>query len=156
VPDIAVAGDFIVGFPGETDDDFQQTVELLKKAKYKNSYIFKYSPRPGTRADEKLPDDVPLEVKKQRNNELLAVQEQISAEINQSFVGKTLKVLVEGVSKKGHLDNAGGEGIPQLIGRSAGDYIVVFDGAAALAGRFVDVEITRASALTLFGRLNSI
>lgn len=154
VPDIAVAGDFIVGFPGETDEDFQKTVELVQKAKYKNSFIFKYSPRPGTRADEKMPDDVPMEVKKQRNNDLLAVQEQISVEINQAYVGKTLKVLVEGTSKKGHLDSASGKENPQLIGRSAGDYIVVFDGSENLAGRFVNVEITRASALTLFGKLN--
>ncbi len=153
VPDIAVAGDFIVGFPGETDEDFQKTVELVQKAKYKNSYIFKYSPRPGTRADEKMPDDVPMEVKKQRNNDLLAVQEQISAEINQAYVGKTLKVMVEGASKKGHLDSASGKENPQLISRSAGDYIVVFDAPTNLAGQFVDVEITRASALTLFGKI---
>jgi len=152
VPDIAVAGDFIVGFPTETDEDFQKTVELVQKAKYKNCFIFKYSPRPGTRADEKLADDVPNEVKKQRNNDLLAVQEAISAEINQEYVGKTLKVMVEGTSKKGHLDSASGKENPQLIGRSAGDYIVVFDGPEKLAGQIIDVEITRASALTLFGK----
>ncbi len=153
VPDIAVAGDFIVGFPGETEEDFKMTVELVEKAKYKNSYVFKYSPRPGTRADEKLADDISMEVKKQRNNDLLAVQGKISAEINQVFIGKTLKVLVEGVSKKGHLDIAGGKEHPQLISRSAGDYIVVFDGPENLAGQFADVQITRASALTLFGKL---
>jgi tRNA-2-methylthio-N6-dimethylallyladenosine synthase len=155
VPDIAVAGDFIVGFPTETDEDFQKTVELVQKAKYKNSFIFKYSQRPGTRAEEKLADDVSNEVKKQRNNDLLAVQEAISAEINQAYIGKTLKVMVEGTSKKGHLDNANGKENPQLIGRSAGDYIVVFDGPEKLAGQIVDVEITRASALTLFGKIDT-
>ncbi|OQA02533.1 MAG: (Dimethylallyl)adenosine tRNA methylthiotransferase MiaB [Planctomycetes bacterium ADurb.Bin401] len=155
VPDIAVAGDFIVGFSGETDEDFQKSVELVQKAQYKNSFIFKYSPRPGTRADEKLADDVPNEIKKQRNIELLAVQEEISAEINKTFVGKKVKVLVEGTSKKGHLDNANGKELPQLIGRTAGDFIVVFDGSANLAGQFVDVNITRASALTLFGKLDT-
>jgi tRNA-2-methylthio-N6-dimethylallyladenosine synthase len=153
VPDIAIAGDFIVGFSGETDEDFQKTVELVEKAQYKNCYIFKYSPRPGTRADEKLADNVPMEVKKQRNIELLAVQEKISAELNKSFIGKTVKVLVEGISKKFHLDEAGKKEHPQLIGRTAGDYIVVFDGPANLAGRFADVNIDRTSALTLFGKL---
>jgi len=153
VPDIAVAGDFIVGFSGETDEDFQKSIELVRKAGYKNSFIFKYSPRPGTRADEKLADDVPVEVKKQRNIDLLAVQEQISAEINQAFIGQTVKVLVEGTSKKGHLDSASGKENPQLIGRTAGDYIVVFNGPENLAGQFVNVEITRASALTLFGKI---
>ncbi|MFA6426705.1 MAG: tRNA (N6-isopentenyl adenosine(37)-C2)-methylthiotransferase MiaB [Phycisphaerae bacterium] len=152
VPDIAVAGDFIVGFCGETDDDFQKSAELIRKAQYKNSFIFKYSTRPGTRADEKLIDDVPMEIKKQRNIELLAVQEEVSEEFNKSFVGKTVKVLVEGVSKKSHLDGSDSEKLPQLIGRTAGDCIVVFDGAADLAGEFADVKITRASALTFFGQ----
>lgn len=155
VPDIAIAGDFIVGFPGETVEDFQKSVQLVEKVQYKNCYIFKYSPRPGTRADEKMADDIPAEIKKQRNIDLLAVQEKISAEINQSFVGKKVKVLVEGMSKKGHLDGATEKGYPQLIGRTAGDYIVVFDGPANLAGRFADVNITRASALTLFGKLDT-
>ncbi len=154
VPDIAIAGDFIVGFSGETDEDFRKTVELVEKAQYKNCFIFKYSPRPGTRADDKLADDVPMEVKKQRNIELLAVQEKISAELNKSFIGKTVKVLVEGMSKKGHLDGATEKEYPQLIGRTAGDYIVVFDGPANLAGQFVDINITRASSLTLFGQTN--
>jgi tRNA-2-methylthio-N6-dimethylallyladenosine synthase len=153
VPDIAVAGDFIVGFPGETDEDFQKTVELVQKAKYKNCYVFKYSPRPGTRADEKLADDISNDIKKQRNNDLLAVQENISAELNQAFIGKTLKVMVEGTSKKAHLDSAHEKEYSQLIGRSAGDYIVVFDGPENLAGQIVDVNITRASALTLFGKM---
>jgi tRNA-2-methylthio-N6-dimethylallyladenosine synthase len=155
VPDIAIAGDFIVGFPGETQEDFQESVELVKKAQYKNCFIFKYSPRPGTKADDKLADSVPMEVKKQRNIELLAVQEEISAEINKSFIGKAVKVLVEGTSKKSHLDETGKKEYPQLIGRTAGDYIVVFDGPANLAGQFVNVDIKRASALTLFGEMNS-
>jgi tRNA-2-methylthio-N6-dimethylallyladenosine synthase len=154
VPGIAVAGDFIVGFPDETDEDFQKTVELVEKARYKNCFIFKYSPRPGTRADDKLADNVPMEIKKQRNIELLAVQEKISAELNKSFIGKTVKVLVEGMSKKGHLDGINEKEYPQLIGRTAGDYIVVFDGPENLAGQFVDVNITRASSLTLFGQIN--
>ena len=153
VPDVAIAGDFIVGFPGETEDDFQKSVELVKKAQYKNCFIFKYSPRPGTKADEKRADDIPMEVKKQRNTELLAVQGQISEKLNKTFIGRTVKVLVEGASKKSHLDETGKKEHPQLIGRTAGDYIVVFNGPANLAGRFVNVRIDRTSALTLFGQL---
>ncbi len=153
VPDIAIAGDFIVGFPGETEDDFQKSVELVKKAQYKNCFIFKYSPRPGTRADEKRADDVPMEVKKRRNTELLAVQEKNSTALNKNFISKIVKVLVEGTSKKAHLDDANKEKYPQLIGRTAGDYIVVFNGPENLAGQFVDVSIIRTSALTLFGEL---
>lgn len=151
VPDIAIAGDFIVGFPGETEDDFLKTVEFIKKAQYKNCFIFKYSPRPGTRADEKLADDVSIEVKKQRNMKLLDVQEEISEDFNKTFIGKTVKVLVEGASKKAHLDKADKENAPQLIGRTAGDYIVVFNGPENLAGQFVNVKVNRTSALTLFG-----
>ncbi|MGA2916432.1 MAG: tRNA (N6-isopentenyl adenosine(37)-C2)-methylthiotransferase MiaB [Sedimentisphaerales bacterium] len=153
VPDIAVAGDFIVGFPGETEKDFQKSVELVQKAQYKNCFIFKYSPRPGTRAEDKLADDVPMEVKKQRNTELLLVQSQISEKLNKTFIGKTVKVLVEGASGKSHLDNADKKEYPQLIGRTGGDYIVVFNGPENLAGRFVNVQINRTSALTLFGDL---
>lgn len=152
-PDIAIAGDFIVGFPGETEEDFQKSVELVKKAQYKNCFIFKYSPRPGTKAEDKLADDIPLEVKKRRNIELLAVQEKVSESLNKSFIGKTVKVLVEGASKKSHLDNADKKNVPQLIGRTSGDYIVVFDGPENLAGRFVNVQIDRTSALTLFGEI---
>lgn len=145
VPDIAVAGDFIVGFPGETDDDFKQTEALLEKAQYKNSFIFKYSPRPGTTANNRLEDSIPQEIKTKRNVELLKIQEQISSELARAFLGKTVKVLVEGQSKKSHPDS------PQLIGRTATDWIVVFDGPKSLAGRFADVKISKTSPLTLFG-----
>ena len=153
VPDIAIAGDFIVGFPGETEEDFQKSIELIKKAQYKNCFIFKYSPRPGTRADEKSADNVPMEIKRQRNVELLAIQGQISETLNKGFIGKTVKVLVEGTSKKAHLDGSGEEEYPQLIGRTSGDYIVVFNGPAELAGQFVDVDIIKTSALTFFGEI---
>lgn len=153
VPSIAVAGDFIVGFPGETDKDFQKTVELVKKARYKNCFIFKYSPRPGTTADKQLADTVPTEVKKQRNIELLSVQEKISAELAEEFFDKKVTVLVEGLSKKPHLNSAENQGRPQLVGRTAGDWIVVFNGCQSLAGRFETVKIAGTSPLTLFGGL---
>lgn len=153
VDGIAIAGDFIVGFPGETDADFAATVELVKKAGYKNCFVFKYSPRPGTHADDKLADTVAAEVKKQRNIELLEVQNTISGRYNKCFLGQTLEVLAEGPSKKPHLDSAACAGWPQLIGRTATDYIVVFNGPKSLAGRFAKVKITKVSPLTLFGKL---
>jgi len=153
VPDIAIAGDFIVGFPGEGEDDFQATVDLLTKARYKNAFIFKYSPRPGTNADKKLQDDVPTEIKQRRNIELLAVQEKVSDEISWAFLGKEVKVLVEGLSKKPHLNAAGSGENPQLVGRTATEHIVVFNGPESLAGRFAKVKIVKTSPLTLFGQL---
>jgi len=153
VPDIAIAGDFMVGFPGETEEDFQQTVELVKKAKYKNCFIFKYSPRPGTTADKEKEDNVPAEVKKRRNIELLDVQNKISAELNKRFLNQTVKILVEGPSKKPHLNKADSGNNPQLVGRTATDYIVVFNGPVSLAGEFAKVKITRTSPLTLFSEL---
>ncbi|HUW20431.1 MAG TPA: tRNA (N6-isopentenyl adenosine(37)-C2)-methylthiotransferase MiaB [Sedimentisphaerales bacterium] len=154
VPDIALSGDFIVGFPGETDEDFEATVDLVKKAGYKNCFIFKYSPRPGTAADKSLGDNVPAEVKKRRNIELLAVQEKISDELSRAFLGKTVKILVEGPSKKPHLNAAEAADRPQLVGRTSTDYIVVFNGPACLTGRFANVKITKTAPLTLFGQLS--
>ncbi len=153
VPGIAVAGDFIVGFPGETEEDFQSTVDLVKKAGYRNAFIFKYSPRPGTAADKRLPDTIPDEIKQVRNVELLAVQEKISDELSREFSGKKVKVLVEGLSRKPHLNSSDSDINPQLAGRTETDYIVVFNGPVSLAGQFVTVKITGTSPLTLFGEI---
>jgi len=154
VPGIAIAGDFIVGFPGETEDDFQATMDLLIKARYKNAFIFKYSPRPGTTADKRLEDTVPAEVKKKRITELLAAQEKISDELARDFLDKEVKILVEGLSKKSHRNIADSPDNPQLVGRTATDYIVVFNGPMSLAGRFAKVKIIKTSPLTLFGELS--
>ncbi|MBN1819005.1 MAG: tRNA (N6-isopentenyl adenosine(37)-C2)-methylthiotransferase MiaB [Sedimentisphaerales bacterium] len=151
VPEIAIAGDFIVGFPGETEDDFEATVGLVREARYKNCFVFKYSPRPGTRADSKMADTIPEAVKKERNLGLLEVQNEISETDNQRFVEQEVKVLVEGLSKKPHLNQADEGGKPQLIGRTATDFIVVFNGPESLAGQFAKVRIEKAGALTLFG-----
>src|SRR5215208_4892048 len=99
MPDISIASDFIVGFPTETDEEFAQTVDLVRRCRFKNSFIFKYSPRPGTVAIDRFVDDVPEDVKRRRNNELLALQGEICAENNRRMVGKTVRVLVEGESK---------------------------------------------------------
>ncbi len=97
---LSISGDIIVGFPGETDDDFDATVALVKRARYKNCFIFKYSPRPGTTAYDKLEDDVPEAVKRRRNNALLAIQGEISDALSRAQVGRTFDVLVEGLSLK--------------------------------------------------------
>jgi tRNA-2-methylthio-N6-dimethylallyladenosine synthase len=97
---LMLSGDFIVGFPTETEEDFAGTVVLLRRVRYKNAFIFKYSPRPGTTAIERFEDNVPEEIKRRRNNELLAVQSEISAEISAAQVGKVVEVFVEGLSAR--------------------------------------------------------
>lgn len=97
---LTLSGDFIVGFPTETDEDFAATVALVERAKYKNAFIFKYSPRPGTIAYDKLADDVPEATKRKRNNELLAAQGRISDVISRGMIGQTVEVFVEGESKR--------------------------------------------------------
>jgi tRNA-2-methylthio-N6-dimethylallyladenosine synthase len=97
---LTISGDFIIGFPTETDEDFEATVALVKRARYKNAFIFKYSPRPGTVAIDKYPDDVPESVKRERNGRLLALQGAISEEVSREQVGETLEVFVEGLSPR--------------------------------------------------------
>jgi tRNA-2-methylthio-N6-dimethylallyladenosine synthase len=97
---LMISGDIIVGFPGETDEDFAATVALVERARYKNCFIFKYSPRPGTPAFDRLEDDVPESVKRRRNNELLAIQSRISDEISREQIGRTQDVFVEGLSRR--------------------------------------------------------
>ncbi len=99
VPGIEIASDFIVGYPGESDEDFEKTVSLLREVEFQNSFVFKYSPRPGTVADKRSYDDVGDQVKRRRNADLLACQERISAAANQKLIGSTAGVLVEGYSK---------------------------------------------------------
>lgn len=97
---LMISGDIIVGFPTETDEDFEATKVLLERTRYKNCFIFKYSPRPGTVAYDRIPDDVPDEVKRRRNNELLALQTGISEAIGRQQVGREFEVYVEGPSRK--------------------------------------------------------
>ena len=99
LPGAAITSDFIVGFCGETEVEFQETVELVRDARFKNSFIFKYSARPGTKAADLYVDDIPEAVKRRRNNDLLAVQNAISLEDNQPLLGRTVEILVEGPSK---------------------------------------------------------
>ncbi len=170
MPDVSIASDFIVGFPTETEEEFIATKDLVRRSRFKNSFIFKYSPRPGTTAIDRFADDVPEAVKKRRNNELLAVQTESSAASNREMIGKTYEVMVEGESKAA-LKKAAypasnvelgwtkkqspAEVVTrtQLVGRTRGDQIVVFDGDSSLKGKLIDVQITDAKNLTLFGQL---
>jgi len=101
LPGCAVSSDFIVGFCGETEESFQKNIAAIREFRFKNSFIFKYSPRPGTKAYDLFADDVPEEVKRRRNNELLQVQNEVSEEDNAEFIGRRVEVLVEGPSKRG-------------------------------------------------------
>ncbi|MDD3545469.1 MAG: tRNA (N6-isopentenyl adenosine(37)-C2)-methylthiotransferase MiaB [Kiritimatiellae bacterium] len=144
MPDIAVTTDVIVGFPGETESDFQDTRSLMEAAGFDNAFIFKYSPRPGTPAAA-LPDDVPAAEKMRRNRVLLADQDLRGALINQRLVGTVQEVLAEGPS----LRNAS-----RWSGRSSGNKIVVFEPDPALEpGALVNVRVTRAAPQTLYGEL---
>ncbi len=143
VPGVTLASDFIVGFPSETEQDFSQTCSLLQDVAFQNSFIFKYSPRPGTKAAE-FHDDVPYEEKRRRNNLLLDLQKEISLRQKSALIGTTQEVLVEGVSKR---DPA------KLTGRTRTNHIVAFEGAPNLAGQFVHARITSCTPLTLFGNL---
>lgn len=152
VPGVAVSSDFIVGFCGETEENFAKTMRLVEEARFKNSFIFKYSERPGTKAAERFPDDIPEDVKKRRNNDLLAVQNANSLADHRQWIGKDVRVLVEGLSRQG--EKATGP-IRQLVGRSGTDHIVVFDGPERLAGQFLTVDVNDASAFTLYGTVRT-
>ena len=143
VPDIALTTDIIVGFPGETEEEFQQTRQLLERVRFDSAFIFKYSPRPLAKASQ-WNDDVPMVVKDARLQELLALQEQISREKNQACVGRTMEVLVEGPSPR-HAD--------EMTGRTRCNRSVVFRGDADLASQLVSVRVEEVRGHTLAGEL---
>ncbi len=175
MPDISLASDFIVGFPTETDEESAQSVELLRRCRFKNSFIFKYSARPGTVAIGRFEDDVPEEAKRRRNGEMLAAQGEVTAANNAEMVGKRVEVLVEGESKLvsrraaypaapgtvelGWEKRAGANGIDvdttQLVGRTRGDQVIVFEGERSMKGELVEVDLVDARGLTIFGRLSA-
>ncbi len=143
VPDMELHSDFIVGYPGETEEDFEATVALMKELRFSQSYIFKYSPRPGTLSAE-LVDDVCDAEKNRRNQVLLAVQEELSAERNQAVVGSTVEVLVEGESKV-----AG-----RMTGRTSQHRLIHFASTdKQLVGQYVPVTVTEALAHSCVGDL---
>ncbi len=144
-PDISLSSDFIVGFPGETDDDFQQLMNLIAEIGFDQSFSFIYSARPGTPAAS-LADDTPMEVKKQRLQILQARINQQALEISKGMVGTTQRVLVEKTSKKDS---------NQVAGKTENMRWVNFDASESLIGQFVDVVITEALPNSLRGRLLS-
>ena len=154
LPEVAVSSDFIVGFCGETEVSFERTMRLTERARFKNSFIFKYSPRQGTKADTLYADDVPEAIKKRRNNDLLTLQNKICLEDNRPFRGKVVEVLVEGPSKSAMKGpGLGSAGVGQLTGRSSCDRIVVFEGHERLIGQFIQIQIQEVSMITLFGKV---
>ena len=144
LPGVALASDWIVGFPGETEAEFEESLALLREVRFAQSFVFMYSPRPETPSAERLPDDVPQEVKNRRCNQLLEAQELIMRELYAQEVGRTVEVLVDGPSKTR---------AERLSGRTREHKIVVFDGPASLIGRLVPIEVEMASSNTLYGRV---
>jgi tRNA-2-methylthio-N6-dimethylallyladenosine synthase len=153
IPDAAVTSDFIVGFCGETEDDFEQTCALVRAARFKNSFIFKYSPRRGTQAAVRLAEDVAEADMKRRHATLLALQNGISLEQHRARIGQTLQVLVEGPSKASQKGRATGPAM-QLTGRTPCDRIAVFDGPPNWIGRILPVTIHAATSFTLLGTVS--
>jgi tRNA-2-methylthio-N6-dimethylallyladenosine synthase len=162
VPGIAIASDFIVGFCGETEADNEETLKLIERCRFKNIFVFKYSPRPGTVAHKREADDVAEAVKRRRNMELLSLQEGIASSITQRLIGSTVEVLVEGFSKAAlkaqEAEQTRGEEVgwrrsDQLVGRTRTDQIVVFPGPPESIGSFAAIRVTAATALTLHGTL---
>jgi tRNA-2-methylthio-N6-dimethylallyladenosine synthase len=141
MPDIALTTDLIVGFPGETDRDFEDTLDLARAVRWDMAFMFMYSPREGTPAAD-WPDDVPLAVKKERLKRLIDLQESITGEVNAARVGSVQEVLVEGPSRRSARD---------LMGRTRGNTVVIFGGHSELAGSLANISITRSSVHTLFG-----
>ena len=143
MPDIGLTTDLIVGFPGETEEDFNQTIDLVRQVRYDSAYTFIYSPRQGTVAAE-MPNQVDEETAKRRIHELIAVQEQITAETYSAQVGHVENVLCEGVSARSER---------QITGRTQRGITVNFDGSADMVGSVVPVMITGAGHNTLKGKI---
>lgn len=144
LPGCGITTDVIAGFCSETEEDHQQTLELFRKVGFDYAYMFYYSERPGTLAARHYPNDVPLDVKTRRLNEIIALQSELSLKSNQNDIGKTFRVLVEGPSKKNP---------EELCGRSGSNKMCVFPGKGHKAGDYVDVKVLSCTSATLIGKL---
>jgi tRNA-2-methylthio-N6-dimethylallyladenosine synthase len=140
-PEIGIATDIIVGFPGETEEDFEQTMSLAREVEFDQAYIFKYSPRRDTPAAD-MPGQIPQRVREERNHVLLQTINEIAARKYENFVGRQTQILVEGPSKKNPA---------RMTGRTRCNKIVVFDGSERHRGQIMDVRISRAGSFTLYG-----
>lgn len=144
IPDCGLSTDIFSGFHSETEEDHQLSLSLMQECAYDSAFMFKYSERPGTYASKHLPDNVPEEIKIRRLNELIALQNRLSAESNKKDIGQTFEVLAEGVSKRS---------TAQLFGRTEQNKVVIFDRATYRPGDFVKVRIVEASSATLKGEV---
>jgi len=144
LPGCSLSTDVIAGFCGETEEEHQETLSLMREVGFDFAYMFKYSERPGTGASRHLKDDVPEEVKTRRLNEIIALQNELSAVSKKSDIGKTYEVLVEGSAKK----PAGA-----MMGRTSGNKVVVFQASDVHPGDYVNVNVTRSTSATLIGNL---
>ena len=144
LPDATIGTDVFCGFHGETLEDHQQTLSLMREVGFDTAFMFKYSERPGTYASKHLPDDIPEEEKVRRLNEIIALQSELSLASNQREIGRTVEVLVEGFSKRSHDD---------MFGRTSQYKTVVFPRTGRHIGELVNVRITSASAATLLGEV---
>ena len=143
IPGVSITSDLITGFPGETEEDFQQTLEMVEKIRFDAAFTFMYSIRTGTRAAD-FEDQVPLEEKKSRLKRLNEIQYGIAADINRSLIGTVEEVLVEGTSKTNP---------DRLTGRTDNDRILIFPGTKDLIGSFIKVKVTRTTTFSLFGEI---
>lgn len=144
LPDAGISTDMFTGFHGESEEDFQLTLSLMREAGFDSAFMFKYSERPGTFASKHLPDDVPEEVKIDRLNRMIALQNELSLESNLRDVGREFEVLVEGRSKRS---------ADELFGRTSQNKVVVFPRGGAKPGDFVRVRVGSATSATLRGVL---
>ncbi len=144
LPEAEITTDVMTGFPGETDQDHRDTLSLMEYARYDFAYMFAYSERPGTRAARKMSDDVPDHLKKQRLQEVINLQNRLSATSKEKAIGKTFRVLVEGPSKKSKDD---------YQGRNSQNQVVVFPREETKTGDFAEVKIEKSTPGTLIGRL---
>ncbi len=146
VPGVNITTDIIVGFPTETEQDFLETVDLVRNARFGGAFIFRYSPRPGTISYYKYPDAIPLEEKQRRLEHLLTLQKRITDEENRARVGQTVEVLVEGEARTGS---------DRYLGKTRDNKTVLFSAGPQMTGTFVHVAIEKAGVAGLFGRVIS-
>ena len=142
LPDCAISTDLFCGFHSETEEDYQETLSLMREVGYDSAFLFKYSERPGTYAAQHLPDTVSEEEKVRRLQGMIDLQNQLSEESNKRDIGKVFEVLIEGFSKRSR---------EQLFGRTSQNKVVIFDKKNYHVGQFIKVRINRASSATLFG-----
>ena len=146
IPELSLSTDILIGFPGETDDDIAETIDLMIKAQFAYSFMYYYNPRKGTPAAT-MPEQVPLNIKKQRLSQIIAVQKQLTQNVMNQYIGKSISVLAEGISKRKKTE---------LLARSEQDFMVCFEGDASLIGKYCTVDILSIAGNTFKAKLTKI